>query len=368
MLNPKEFYDLLVENDLEYFFGVPDSTLKYFCSYIDEYAQGHMICANEGNAIANAMGYHLATNKVPVVYMQNSGFGNALNPILSMASKEIYQIPMLIIVGWRGEPGIKDEPQHTHQGKVLLPSLGAMDLDYDILPTKIESAHKLMNQVLHKIRTESKPYFLIIKKGTFEEYFPKEVSSCSQLNRLEVIKRILETFPHDKYIASTGFISRELYQLREQMGQGHEKDFLSIGSMGHTSQIAYAYAKHSGKKVICLDGDGSFLMHMGGTTAIQHYQNDNIIHIVLNNGCHLSVGGQPTIAQNIKLEKIAKECGFAQSYSVTTKEKLESILEKVKNETGPVFIDIKVSNESINDLMRPTLTPQEMKKLFMSEK
>lgn len=365
MINPKDFFETLKDNNYEYFCGVPDSTLKDLCSYIDDNANDHLICANEGSAIGSAIGYHLATGKVPIVYMQNSGFGNAINPVLSMASKEIYKIPMLILVGWRGEPGIKDEPQHMHQGKVLLPSMGAMELDYDMLPTKFESAQRVISDITRKIKSDNRPYFLVIKKGTFDEYKGQEKQDTNILNRIDVIKEITSTFTNEKVIASTGFISRELFEIREESTKNHGQDFLTIGAMGHTSQIAYAYAKHSRSKTICLDGDGSFLMHMGGTTTIKAHPNTNIIHIVLNNGAHLSVGGQPTMAAKLKLSDIARECGFNQSYCVKTQEELTKTLNEIKDKTGPIFIDIKVSKEIKKDLMRPNLTPVDMKNLFM---
>lgn len=367
MINAKDFFEILNDNTYEYFCGVPDSTLKHLCSYIDDHVKEHLICANEGSAIGNAIGYHLATGKIPIIYMQNSGFGNSINPILSMASKEIYKIPMLIIVGWRGEPGVKDEPQHSHQGKVLLPSMSAMELDYDMLPTKLESAKRVITDVTSKIKNENRPHFLIVKKSTFEEYKAEEKRNTYTLNRVSVMKEILSHFSTNKIISSTGFISRELFEIREESSKDHSKDFLTIGAMGHTSQIAYAYARHSKTKTICLDGDGSFLMHMGGTTAILNHPNIDVIHIVLNNGAHLSVGGQPTVASKMDLSNIARECGFKHSYCVTNHQEFTQILNEVKSKTGPIFIDIKVSKEIKKDLMRPNLTPIEMKKLFMEK-
>lgn len=367
MLNPKEFYSLLQEQDLDHFFGVPDSTLKYLCSYVDDHAKEHVICANEGSAIGQAIGFHLATGKTPVVYMQNSGFGNALNPILSMASSQIYSIPMIILVGWRGEPGVHDEPQHLHQGKVLLPSLGAMELANDMLPTKLEAAQRVITEAVRKAKQESRPYFLIIKKGTFEQYQAKPSSDFGTLKRQEVIQKITAKFIENKFIATTGFISRELFQLREKNNEPHDNDFLCIGSMGHTSQIAYSYAKYSKSKTICLDGDGSFLMHMGGTTAINELKETNIIHIVLNNACHLSVGGQPTVSRKVNLHEIAKACGFKSTYLVQTEKDLDKALTEAKSATDPIFIDIRVTKEALKDLMRPNLTPIQMKKHFMGQ-
>jgi phosphonopyruvate decarboxylase len=368
LLDPKDFFETL-NNELDYshFYGVPDSTLKYLCSYIDDHSENHLICANEGSAVSQGIGYHLATGRVPVVYMQNSGFGNTINPILSMASKEIYQIPMLILVGWRGEPGVKDEPQHLHQGKVLIPSLGAMELDYDILPTKIESARRLLKEATQKVRNESKPYFLIIKKGTFEPYL-KEKGESLGLNRIEVLKALTSEFDSAKYISSTGYISRELYQIRKEKGQTHQNDFLSIGGMGHTSQIAMSYAKNSSKQTICFDGDGSFLMHMGGITSISDIQDRPFIHIILNNGAHLSVGGQPTIAKNIDITAIAKACGYSQTMKVETMSELNEAILMIKNSSTPVLLNIIVSTDSFEDLVRPSESPKELKAQFMDDK
>lgn len=368
MLSPKDFYELLNNDlDLKSFFGVPDSTLKDFCSYIDDHSSKHMICANEGSAISQAMGYYLATGKTPVVYMQNSGFGNCLNPILSMASERIYQIPMLIFVGWRGHPDQKDEPQHLHQGEVMTSSLKAMGLDFIIAPDSLEDMKKVLTHKVKELKEKNSPLFVLIKKDSFHKYTSSKPSIKKGISREKVIKFLTNKFNNAKFFASTGFIGRELYQIREQNHQEHKSDFLCIGAMGHVSQIAYSFAKNSGKKTICLDGDGSFLMHMGGITSIKNFGEIPLIHIVFNNGCHLSVGGQPTVAHDIDLALVAKSCGFKHSVTIRSFEQLENELELIKDNPGPIFFNILVSNDYDKNLMRPTKTPVELKKLFMDK-
>jgi phosphonopyruvate decarboxylase len=365
MINPKEFYDMLIKRaGHDFFAGIPDSTLKDFCSYIDDNSNNHFITANEGSAISMGIGHHLATGETPFIYMQNSGIGNSLNPVLSMASKEIYQIPMVIFVGWRGENAKKDEPQHLHQGKVMIPAFGAMDLDYDLMPTNIKSAEALMEKVIRNLKSQPRPYFIIIKSGTFSEYKSetKETNNLS-LTREEVIKKITQHSKDAFYLATTGFTGRELFEIQND----HSKSFLSIGGMGHVSSIALGVANSKkDQKVIALDGDGSLLMHMGNMAIAGQSKLQNFIHIVFNNGCHLSVGGQKSIAQDIDLTKMAKACGY-KTFEISKEDELQDFLTKLNDLKGPVFVNLLINRSSRADLGRPSQSPKEMKKIFMEK-
>ncbi len=367
MINPKDFYELLIEKTgCDFFAGVPDSALKYLCSYINDTSKNHFITANEGSAVSMAIGHHLATREIPFVYMQNSGIGNSLNPILSMASKEIYKIPMIIFVGWRGENRDKDEPQHLHQGKVMIPAFGAMELDYDIMPTNINSAGALIGQVVSRLKTDPKPYFIIIKPNTFEEYKSpiQEEDNNDELSREDVLKRLSPLKKSSFFIATTGFTGRELFE--SQQDASH--NFLSIGGMGHVSSIALGVANSKPhKQIICLDGDGSLLMHMGNMAIAGQSKLKNFIHIVFNNGCHLSVGGQKTIAHDIDLVKMAQACGYKKTLMVKNQSQLDSLIENLPQLEGPVFTNLIINKNVKENLGRPMLTPKEMKNMFMEK-
>ena len=374
MILPEKFYSWLSGNHIDFFCGVPDSLLKDICAYITDHApkENHIITANEGNAVALAAGYHMATKRIPLVYMQNSGMGNAMNPLLSLTDNQVYNIPVLLIIGWRGEPGVKDEPQHITQGEVTLQMLETAKIPYSVLSRDENEAVAQVEEAIAEMSRTNAPFALVVRKGTFEKYsIKKSVAAEYNLSREEVIRQIVGRLKGDEVIVSTtGKTSRELFECREALGQPHYSDFLTVGSMGHSSQIALGIAlSKPGKKVICLDGDGAMLMHMGGLAIIGHVAPDNFIHIVINNGAHESVGGQPTSGFNIDTVSIAKACGYAGAVSVSTAEALENALAaamtSLSDETSPAFIEVKVRVGSRDDLGRPTIRPVDNKKDFM---
>jgi len=310
MINPKDFYDLLVKNEITFFTGVPDFLLKYLCYYITDNAKkiNNVTAANEGAAISLAAGYYLATGKVGLVYMQNSGQGNSINPLTSLADPEVYSIPMLLLIGWRGEPGKKDEPQHIKQGKVTLKILEDLDIHYKILPDSIEETEKVLEEAVKYMKEKNAPFALIVKKGIFEEYELKtQTKNSFNLNREDAIKLVVNQLSdEDIVISTTGKTSRELFEYREKNKQGHDRDFLTVGSMGHASQIALAIAlQKPEKQVYCFDGDGALIMHMGALPIIGQQSPKNFKHILFNNGAHDSVGGQTTAAFNMDIPRIA---------------------------------------------------------------
>ena len=371
MLNCKEFFDLLHGGEIDFFSGVPDSLLKFFNSYIlDNVDQNqHIIAANEGNAIALASGYYLATTKIGLVYMQNSGLGNAINPLVSLSDKEVYGIPVLLLIGWRGEPGEKDEPQHQKQGKITLKLLETLDIPYEILTKDIEDTKRKLSSAIKYMNKFNAPFALVVKKGTFEKY--EQINESQQnyeLSREKAINLIIDNLDEqDIVVSTTGMISRELFESRIQKNQRHETDFLTVGSMGHASQIALGIAISNPKKqVFCLDGDGSVIMHMGSLGIIGSKQMKNFKHIILNNESHDSVGGQPTVGNIINFVSLAKSCKYKNSFKVLTEIELNKKMLKLKSDDGPILLEIMVNRGNRKDLGRPTKTPKENMNLFMN--
>lgn len=370
MLSPKYFVESLQSMQLDFFTGVPDSLLKNICAYItDNFSSEHnIIAANEGAAVGLATGYYLATGKIPVVYMQNSGLGNTVNPLMSLTDKEVYNIPALLLIGWRGEPGIKDEPQHVKQGKVTLSLLDTMGIKYVIMSQNEVEFIKQLHAAKTYMEETKEPFAFVIQKGTFEDYRLQQQGYCNlSLDREKAIQLVASSLETDAVIVSTtGMISRELFEYRETIHQGHEKDFLTVGSMGHASQIALGIALQKKKRrVYCFDGDGATLMHMGSLAVIGSLCPNNYIHVVFNNGAHDSVGGQPTVGLQMDLPSVAKACGYQNVFSVSDNSSLHGILNLIKELQGPVFLEIKVKKGARKDLGRPTTTPIQNKEALM---
>lgn len=370
MISPKFFIDKLGENNINFFAGVPDSLLKNICAYIQDNmdATHNIIAANEGAAMGLAAGHYLATSEIPVVYMQNSGEGNIINPLASLTDKEVYNIPVLLLIGWRGKPGVHDEPQHVKQGKVTTGLLNVMGINYDVLSLDEEKAAKQIDKAVATMKATNEVYALVIEKGTFEDYKLQNVEANDYpMSREEAIQTVAATIGEkDVIVSTTGMISRELFEYRAKNNQGHEHDFLTVGSMGHASQIALgiALAKND-RKVFCFDGDGASIMHMGSLAIVGNKSPKNYVHVVFNNGAHDSVGGQPTVGLKIDLPSIAKACQYNKVYSVSDKERLHDVLDEVKNQVGPIFLEVKVHKGNRKDLGRPTTTPIQNKEALM---
>ena len=370
MIKPQFFYELLKENGTGFFTGVPDSLLKSFCAYLTDTAgsKNHIIAANEGCAVGLAAGYYFATGNVPLVYMQNSGLGNTVNPLLSLADREVYSVPLLLVIGWRGEPNVHDEPQHIKQGRVTCSLLDAMEIPYCILSDEEAEAKVQLEKAYSHIKASSSPYAVVVRKGIFDSYKLKTNEAVpAEMSREEAIEKIILNAPSNAcFVSTTGMASRELYELRDKHGQGHAKDFLTVGSMGHASQIALGIAlTKEDKTVFCIDGDGAAIMHLGGLTAIGSQRPKNMVHIVLNNGAHDSVGGQPTVGRKINLCAVAQACGYDKVVSVKTLEELQSRLKELCTNSGSVFIEVLVSKGARADLGRPKSSPIENKRAFM---
>lgn len=373
MVNPKNFYEELEKNEINFFAGVPDSLLKEFCSYIsDNVDNNHIIAANEGNALAIASGYYLSSGKPALVYMQNSGLGNIVNPLLSLNDKKVYGIPSLLLIGWRGEPNTKDEPQHKKQGEVTLDLLDAMGIKYYLLnkDSNNSTAKVIVGEAAKYMESNNEPVAIVVSKGTFEKYIRKDIRTESyELTREKAIDVLLNNIDENYLVVSTtGKTSRELFELREINGRNHNQDFLVVGSMGHASSIGLGIAMNEkDKSVYVLDGDGSFIMHMGAIAINGQAKVDNFRHIVFNNGSHESVGGQATVGQDINIVDIAKACGYDLVFSVENKKELEKRIQDIFNYKGKVLLEIKIKNGSRSDLGRPTISPEEMKSRFMEQ-
>jgi phosphonopyruvate decarboxylase len=371
MISCSCFYDFLLKRSIDFFTGVPDSLLKYFCAYLIDHASSKksIIAANEGNAIALAVGYYLATKKIGAVYMQNSGQGNTVNPLVSLADTSVYSIPILMIIGWRGEPGKKDEPQHLKQGEVTLNLLDILNIPYKVLPESSEAIEEILDEAVIYMQEKMAPYALIVKKGTFKPYDlqNKNQSSFYELLKEEALKLVVKYIGKENIIVSTtGKISRELFEHRGELKEGHSKDFLTIGSMGHASSIALGIAMQKpARKIYCLDGDGAVIMHMGSLATIGSLSPKNFKHIIFNNGAHDSVGGQPTAGFKIDFPIIAKACGYKTVLRAETISEIEERMPLLQKNESPGLLEIRVSRGSRENLSRPTISPEENKVNFM---
>ena len=370
MLDCEKFYNLLVDGGIEFFTGVPDSLLKDFNAYIIDNVKNnrHIIAANEGASIALSAGHYLATKKIGLVYMQNSGLGNAVNPLISLVDKDVYSIPLLLIIGWRGEPNKKDEPQHVKQGRITLKLLDTLEIPYEILPDDIEDVKGSLDKAFKYMNEYKAPYAFVVRKGVFEKYeYKNKIKQCYDLTREGVIKLIIDKLnDNDMIVSTTGMTSRELFECREQMKQEHHKDFLTVGSMGHVSQIALGIAMSTPERqIFCLDGDGSIIMHMGSLGIIGSKPAKNFKHIILNNSAHASVGGQPTVGGDIDIISIALGCRYKVAYRAETKKELIEKISLLRSAEGPALLEVRINEEYRKDLGRPTTSPKENKETFM---
>jgi len=370
MIRPSFFYNTLKGFGIDFYAGVPDSLLKNLCAYITDHADEHhnIIAANEGGAMGLAAGHYLATGQIPVVYMQNSGEGNIINPLASLTDPDVYNIPVLLVIGWRGKPGIHDEPQHVKQGKVTLALLETMGIGYTVLSKDEQQASSQIDEAIKRMTDTKECYALVVEKETFDAYtLQNVVKNDLAMSREEAIQTVASALGEkDVIVSTTGMISRELFEFRTQMNQGHERDFLTVGSMGHASQIALGIAlEKPARRIWCFDGDGATIMHMGSMAIVASKKPKNYVHVVFNNGAHDSVGGQPTVGLDIDLPRIARAVGYPHTYSVSTKSDLIDVINDIKAHENLALLEIKVKKGNRKDLGRPTTTPIENKDALM---
>jgi phosphonopyruvate decarboxylase len=367
-MNAEKFTEIL---GAEFYTGVPDSQLKALCNFlIARYGidpKHHVIAANEGNCTALAAGYHLATGKVPVVYMQNSGEGNIINPVASLLNDKVYAIPMIFVIGWRGEPGVHDEPQHIYQGEVTVKLLEDMDIASFIISkeTTEEELSKVMDS-FREVLKAGKNVAFVVRKGALSFDEKVEYKNDNTMVREEIIRHITDVSGDDPIVSTTGKASRELFEIREAKGQDHSRDFLTVGSMGHSSSIALGIAfEKPNTKIWCVDGDGAVLMHMGSMAVIGANAPKNLVHVLINNGAHETVGGMPTVAAKADMVQIAKGCGYPNAVRVASFDELDAALKEAKERNELSFIEVLCSIGARDDLGRPTTTARENKENFM---
>lgn len=370
MVDPITFHNALAQSGIDFYTGVPDSMLRPFCACVAEHTkkERHIIAANEGAAIGLAAGSYLASGRPALVYMQNSGLGNAINPLLSLADMSVYGIPMILMIGWRGEPGVKDEPQHVAQGQATTSLLNAIGVEHYQLPNDTAEATTMLNELRKQTIKDNKPIAVLVSKNTFADYHADENDDEPvTLSRERAIELILNQIkPDSSVVSSTGMISRELYELRDHFKQNHDTDFLTVGSMGHCSQIALGIAvTNSNKRVICLDGDGAAIMHMGSMAIVGQASSANLLHVILNNGRHDSVGGQPTCGLEINFTTIAEGCGYQLVRSANDETELINALDAMSDLEGPLLLDVRIGAGHRKDLGRPEISPQDQKRNFM---
>ncbi len=380
MINNAQFLETLQKEGISLFTGVPDSLLKEICACITASVDGrqHIITANEGAAVAVATGHHIATGEIALVYMQNSGLGNTVNPLLSIADREVYRIPMLLMIGWRGEPGVKDEPQHVKQGRVQNDILNAMELPYEVIDAETGDYASVVRRLTRRARDENRPTALVVRKGTFEKWMPPAdknsfaglestagitTDATGLMSRESALEEIVQSLGDDDAVVSTtGMPSREIFEIRARRNMGHHRDFLTVGSMGHCSQIALGLAMgQPDRRVYCVDGDGALLMHMGALPVIGNHAPAGFRHIVVNNGAHDSVGGQPTVGFAVDIPAIAKASGYRDARMVSDARSLKESMKWLAQTDGPVLLEVRVAKGARKDLGRPTRTPVQNK-------
>tara|TARA_Y200000002_G_C22683985_1_gene665224 strand:+ start:1436 stop:2536 length:1101 start_codon:yes stop_codon:yes gene_type:complete len=353
MIKAKNLIRILEKNKINFFTGVPDSILKSFSSYLEKYSiKKHIIASNEGAAISIGIGYNLSTKKIPCIYLQNSGLSNAINPLISIASKDVYSIPLFLIIGWRGSPKKPDEPQHKAKGKITLNLLKLLKINYCIL--RQEKDLKKLKKLIIKSKKNKSITACLIEKDILEPLNKKEKSISRYMLRSYFIKNFLNLIPNKcKIISTTGYTSRELMELRNKFNFNKGKDFYMVGGMGHSSSVAVGYALNSKKKVFCLDGDGSILMHLGALRTIGYLKNNNFKHIVLNNNSHESVGGQLTNASGIDFNKFRDSIGYRNYYKIENQNNIKKIIKRFISSKGPSLLEVKIKNGSLKNLSRP---------------
>lgn len=370
MIEPRHLVAALDELGVDFACGVPDSLMKPLCTYLATLPKGrHVMAANEGAAVGTAIGHYLSTGRPALVYLQNAGVGNAINPLVSLADPDVYGIPMLLLVGWRGQPGVPDEPQHVKQGEMMEPLLDALDVPWDILPSEPEQAVGRLAEVLKEAMEQSTPYVMLVEKGTFAPLQTHPPATAEGLaSREDALIALLDVVGTEAgFVVTTGMLGRELYEYRENSGTAPDRDFLTVGGMGHCSSIALGVAQQRpGREIWCLDGDGSVLMHLGSLAVIGHEAPDNLYHVVFNNGVHDSVGGQPTAMNTVDLPAAARAVGYRFASSVSDISTLGDVVSEVRAHRGPSLIDLHVRPGNREGIGRPRRTPGQAKAVFMA--
>lgn len=370
-MNVNKLFEEVNGLGIDFYTGVPDSQLKAFIDTLmvrEGIGPKHVVAANEGAACGLAAGHYLATGTPALVYMQNSGIGNAVNPICSLLNDKVYAIPALFIIGWRGEPGVHDEPQHVFQGEITTKLLEVLDIKYFVITKETEESE--LSDFFKTVKEEfalGHQCAIVVKKGALSTEAKPVYANTNPMTREHIVNLIIENSKEDDiFVSTTGKLSRELFEAREARNEGHKRDFLTVGSMGHASMIAMGIAREKyGRRVFCLDGDGATIMHMGSLAVAGSDKLSNFVHVLINNGSHETVGGLPTVSEKIDYLKIADGCGYENIFTAKTEEELLDVLKKLNDVKGSCFVEIKSDISSRADLGRPTTTPIQNKNDFM---
>jgi len=370
MIKCKGFYNICKKNNLTFFSGVPDSTFKSWMSYLDENKKSltNIPAVNECEAVAICAGYHLSTGKIGIAYMQNSGLGKTINPLTSLCDPKVYSIPILLLIGWRGEPGLKDASQHHKMGPITTKILDTLEIPYTIIDDNIKKLEKTIKKATRYMTENNSPYALVVRKNIFETLTNKKEEKNNLMSREEAIKIILKNIDEDTlYVSTTGKISRELFENHVDDNLC-ENDFYNIGAMGCAQSIALSISlQKKNKKILVFDGDGSVLMQMGALATIGSKKPSNFYHIIFDNKAHDSTGGQPTVSNYVDFTKIAEACGYKKTKKVSDQKSLKEEIKKIKKESGPYMLVVKVKKGARKNLGRPNLPPKEHKKIFMKK-
>lgn len=364
--------DACLQAGIDFFTGVPDSFLKGLCDELySRYgtdSPSHIVAHNEGGAIGLCAGHYLASGRPALCYMQNSGLGNAVNPLASLMDGKVYALPCLLVVGWRGEPGTKDEPQHVTQGAVTLPQLDLLGIPYAVLsPDTGEDAFRALFDSLCRELAAGRIAALVVRKGALTSSARPAYGNDASLTREKAAEGILRSAaPSDVFVSTTGKLSREVYELREAFGEDHRRDFLTVGSMGHASMIALRIAEEKpDRRVWCLDGDGALLMHLGALPLIGRRKPANLVHVVINNGAHETVGGMPVCSGALDIGALARAAGYARVFRADSAASLDAALREIASLSGPLLLEVRCACGARADLGRPATTPVQNRDAFM---
>jgi phosphonopyruvate decarboxylase len=372
VIDPKSLIDALDEIGVDFASGVPDSLMEPLCTYLaTRPGDRHVLAANEGAAVGVAIGHYLSTGEPALVYLQNAGIGNAINPLVSLADPDVYGIPMLLLVGWRGQPGVPDEPQHVTQGRLMKPILDGIEVPHTTLPRDLDDAISCLTAAVDEAKRDSSPYVVLVEKGTFAPYqgdVPASADDEGLSSRENALVALLDaTGDEGVIVATTGMLGRELYEHREQSGSYADRDFLAVGGMGHCCSIALGIAlRNPHREVWCLDGDGSVLMHLGSLAVVADQAPENLYHVVFNNGVHDSVGGQATAMRSVDLPATALALGYRHAVSVSDVSTLGEVVAEMRARRGPALVDLRVRPGNREGIGRPERSPAQARAAFMA--
>ena len=376
MLDPKKLLHIFLDCGISFAAGVPDSLLKNFCNVVETVftENKHIVAANEGSAVALGVGHYLGSGELPLVYMQNSGLGNAVNPLVSLCDDRVYGIPTVMLIGWRGElledgSQLRDEPQHAKQGEITPAMLDVMNIPYITLDEKTDLSSGQVERLVTIAKTELRPVAILARKGSFAPTKSRVQNRTKDFpKREQIIEGILNLVPQDSVVVgTTGYTSREIFEYRSRFGEEHSSDFLTVGGMGHANSIAVGVANANPEKtVVCIDGDGACLMHMGGFT--ESAKIPNLIHVLINNGVHDSVGAQDHSGKNLNFSNLASLFGYSKAFRVENMKQLSSCMTDLSNSagSGPYFVEVMSTAGARDDLGRPKSSPKQNKRALMT--